>query len=93
VTGIVTSMERAYYWSRIRPELAAVRPDGLNVGSVLVYAVPSGERELQDVINLWIEMRKASGDEDEAYSYWIRGNALTPRAPRWSILRNVFGWK
>jgi len=34
-----------------------------------------------------------SGDEDEAYSYWIRGNALTPRAPRWSILRNVFGWK
>ena len=93
VTGILTSLERAYYFSRIRPDRSAVRPEGFNTASVIVYAMPNGEQELRSLIDLWIETRRASGDEDEAYAYWVRGKALTPRTPRWSVLRNVLGRK
>ena len=79
VTGILMSLERAYYCSRVRPDWSAVRPEGLNTASVIVYAMPNGEQELRSLIDLWIETRRASGDEDEAYAYWIRGKALTPR--------------
>jgi Na+/H+-dicarboxylate symporter/ABC-type amino acid transport substrate-binding protein len=93
VTAVLTSLERAYYWSRIRPELAAVRPKELTTGTALVYALPSGEDDLRRIVDLWIRTRQASGEADEAYDYWIRGKALTPHVPRWSVLGDVLGWR
>lgn len=93
VTATMTSMERAYYWSRIHPELSAVQPDGLQLGVPLVYALPAGEASLRDLVDLWIETRRASGELTEAYDYWIRGGALVPRTPRWSVVRDVLGWR
>jgi hypothetical protein len=29
-------------------------------------------------------------EAEEAYDYWIRGKALTPRVPSWSVLHNIF---
>ena len=92
VTGVLMSLERAYYWSRVRPEMTAVKPEGLDVAAITVFAVPSGELEMRNLIDLWIETREASGEAKDAYAYWIRGEALTPRVPRWSVLRNVLGW-
>jgi ABC-type amino acid transport substrate-binding protein len=93
VTAVLATLERAYYWSRVYPEFAAVQPEGLKTATVTVYAMPSGELDLRNLVDLWIETRRASGDGDDAYEYWIRGKALSPRAPRWSVLRNVLGWR
>jgi hypothetical protein len=54
--------------------------------------MPYGELELRNVVDLWIETRKASGEAEEAYQYWIRGRAFRPHEPRWSVLRNVLKW-
>jgi hypothetical protein len=64
----------------------------LKTATILVYALPYGELDLRNLVDLWIETRRVSGDSDEAYEYWIRGKALTPKVPRWSVLRNVLGW-
>jgi ABC-type amino acid transport substrate-binding protein len=93
VTAALTTLERAYYWSRVYPEFAAVRPEEVKAATVIVYAVPHGELDFRNIVNLWIETRRASGELDEAYDYWIRGRALTPRVPRWSVLNNVLGWR
>jgi ABC-type amino acid transport substrate-binding protein len=93
VSAILTSLERAYYWSRVRPELCAVMPEGAATAANAVYAVPRGEQELQGLVDLWIDTRRASGEEEEAYTYWVRGRALAPRAPRWSVLHDVLGWR
>lgn len=92
VTAIWTTMERAYYWSRVRPELSAVRPEGITTGTITVYAMPRGETEWRDLINLWIETRLANGESEDANRYWIQGRGLTKREPRWSIVHNVLGW-
>jgi len=65
----------------------------LNVAVITVYAMPGGEFELRDVVDVWIETRRASGELDNAYEYWIRGRALVTRAPRWSVISNVLGWR
>jgi hypothetical protein len=69
-----------------------VRPKELTTGTALVYALPSGEGDLRRIVDLWIRTRQASGEADEAYDYWIRGQALRPQAPRWSVLGDVIGW-
>jgi ABC-type amino acid transport substrate-binding protein len=93
VTAALMTLERAYYWSRVYPEFTAVRPEELKTATVVVYAMPHGELDLRNLVNLWIETRRSSGELDEAHEYWIRGRALTPRVPRWSVLNNVLGWR
>jgi Na+/H+-dicarboxylate symporter/ABC-type amino acid transport substrate-binding protein len=93
VTATLMTLERAYYWSRVYPAFTAVRPEEMQAATVLVYAMPHGELDLRSLVNLWIETRRSSGELDEAYEYWIRGRALTPRVPRWSVLNNVLGWR
>jgi Na+/H+-dicarboxylate symporter/ABC-type amino acid transport substrate-binding protein len=91
VDAVLMTLERASYFSRVHPEYAAVRPEDLRTAVITVYAVPAGEIEMRNLVDLWIETRRASGDLDEAYEYWIRGRALTPKAPRWSVLRALLG--
>lgn len=92
IDAFFMTLERAHYWSRVHPEYAAVRPDDLNVVVITAYAMPYGELELRNLVDVWIDTRRASGELDEAYQYWVRGRALAPHTPRWSIVRNVLGW-
>jgi len=91
--AVLMPVERAYYWSHVRPEFTAIHPQGLNIAVITVYAVPYGESEFRNLVDLWIETRRASGALDEAYGYWIKGQALRPPTRRWSLVRDVFGWR
>jgi Na+/H+-dicarboxylate symporter/ABC-type amino acid transport substrate-binding protein len=93
VDAVLMPIERAYYWSRVRPEFAAVRPQELNVAVITAYAMPDGELELRNLVDVWIDTRRASGELDNAYDYWIRGRALVSQAPRWSVISNILGWR
>jgi Na+/H+-dicarboxylate symporter len=93
VDAFFMTLERAHYWSRVHPEYAAVRPDDLNIVVITAYAMPYGELDLRNLVNVWIDTRRASGELDEAYEYWVLGRALAPHTPRWSILRSVLGWR
>jgi ABC-type amino acid transport substrate-binding protein len=93
MTGLLTTLERAYYWSRVYPEFTAIRPQEVKAATIVVYALPYGELDFRNLVDLWIETRRASGEAEEAYGYWVRGKALTSRSPRWSVLSNVLGWR
>jgi Na+/H+-dicarboxylate symporter/ABC-type amino acid transport substrate-binding protein len=93
VTAMLTTLERAYYWSRVYPEYTAVRPQEVKAATIVVYALPYGELDFRNLVNLWIETRQANGESEEAYNYWVRGRALAARNPRWSVLANVLGWR
>jgi hypothetical protein len=63
----------------------------VTTGGIVVCALPYGGLDFRNLVDLWIETRRANGELDEAYNYRIRGKALVARTPRWSILGNVFG--
>jgi Na+/H+-dicarboxylate symporter len=92
IDAIVMPLDRAFYWSRLRPEFAAVRPAEVNESELVGYGMPAGELALRNLINAWVDTRRARGDLESAYDYWVRGQALQRREPRWSVVRNVFGW-
>jgi len=85
-------MDQAYYVSRVQPALAAVAPENNRVRAVVGYGMPRGAVSLRQVVNAWITVARAAGGFDDAYDYWIRGKAQTPREPRWSIGHDVLGW-
>jgi Na+/H+-dicarboxylate symporter/ABC-type amino acid transport substrate-binding protein len=91
VDAVLIPVDRALYWSRLHTEFAAVSRSG-GVSGLVAYGMPKGELDLRNVINVWIEIREASGALDDAYTYWIRGQALQRRPPRWNVLSDVLGW-
>jgi Na+/H+-dicarboxylate symporter/ABC-type amino acid transport substrate-binding protein len=93
VTAILTTLERAYYWSRLYPAYTAIRPQEVKTATIVVYAMPYGEIDFRSLVDLWIETRRASGEAEDAYNYWVRGRALGVRPTRWSVLRDVLGWR
>jgi proton glutamate symport protein len=92
VNAAVLPYTRAVYLSRIHLGLSAVLPEEATSSIMLAYAMPSGEPELHNVIDAWIEVKRGQGAFDSAYAYWVRGEGLRPRQPRWSIAHDVFGW-
>jgi Na+/H+-dicarboxylate symporter/ABC-type amino acid transport substrate-binding protein len=93
VTAVLTTLERAYYWSRLYPAFTAIRPQDVKTATIVVYALPYGEIDFRNLVDLWIETRRASGEAEDASNYWVRGRALSVRTPRWSVLRDVLGWR
>jgi Na+/H+-dicarboxylate symporter len=90
--AIVMPYDRALYWSRLRTEFAAIHPEEITDAALVGYAIPMGELELRNLVNAWVDVRRARGTLRESYAYWVRGEVLRARQPRWSVVRNVFGW-
>jgi hypothetical protein len=65
----------------------------VKTATIVVYALPYGEIDFRNLVDLWIETRRASGEAEDASNYWVRGRALSVRTPRWSVLRDVLGWR
>lgn len=92
ISGLLMPVERAYYWSRVHPEMTAVRPADMQVSTAMVYAMPRGEHELCALVDRWLAIRRASGDADEAYAYWVRGRSSGSRQRRWSVIDAAREW-
>jgi Na+/H+-dicarboxylate symporter len=90
--ALVISAEAGSAWTLIHPNYSVVIPRELRGGVPLVYAVPRDDRTFQHFMNHWIELTRRDGTIDRLYDYWILGRQERISAPRWSIIRNVFGW-
>ena len=88
----VMPIDRAFYMSRIHPEFSAVVPEEPTSSVALAYALPAGELEFRNVVDTWIDVKRAQGAFESAKAYWVHGEGLVQRSPRWSIARNVLGW-
>ena len=57
-----------------------------------IDAVAQDDQDLADFLTSWIELKKADGTVDRLFDYWILGKNAEPKAPRWSIIRDVLHW-
>jgi len=93
VNAAAMQIDRAFYYSRTRPELSAVLPEETTSSVMLAYAMPPGELDFQNIVDAWIDVKRGQGAFENARAYWVRGEGLHPQQPRWSIARNVLGWR
>ncbi len=92
IDAYVIPIDQARYVSRVQPGLSAVLPEDDNTHAVVAYAVPRDAASLLNLVNSWVDVTRAAGNFADAHAYWVRGRALTPEVPHWSIGSNVLGW-
>ena len=59
--------------------------------NLLAYLMPPGADEFENFVNYWLDLKRADGFEKRQRAYWIDRVPPENRAPRWSILGDVFG--
>ena len=57
------------------------------------FGVALDGEDLSDAINQWIVFADSEGAIPRAYDYWVLGQGARDERPRWSILRDVLGWR
>lgn len=90
--ALLISAESGSAFTLLYPEFEVIVPEGRTVSLPLVYAVGARDKEMRDLLDHWIHLRKNDGTTQRIYNHWVLGQSQSPQQPRWSILRNVLGW-
>ena len=77
----------------LHPEYTVVVPQPDPVKLPYAFGLAMGARDLSDAVNEWIVFASSEGKVPRAYAYWILGQGAQNSGPRWSILRDVLGWR
>jgi Na+/H+-dicarboxylate symporter len=77
----------------LHPEYTVVVPQPAPVRVPLAFGAALGAEDLVRAIDEWLVFAEAEGTLNRAHEYWILGKGVNDRAPHWSILRDVLGWK
>ena len=77
----------------LHPEFAVVVPQPNPVRVPFAFGVALDGEDLADAINQWIVFADSEGAIPRAYDYWVLGQGAKDERPRWSILRDVLGWR
>ncbi len=92
VDAFVYSAEAGSAWTMLYPEYATVVPKGLMLKAPVAFNLPKGQLEYGQFLGTWLKLKNANGYIDKVYDYWILGENPKARKPRWSVIRDVFGW-
>jgi ABC-type amino acid transport substrate-binding protein len=77
----------------LHPEFTVVVPQPDPVRLPYAFGLAPNAERMADAVNEWIVFASSEGMIARAYSYWILGQGAGKTGPRWSILRNVLGWR
>ena len=89
----VGSAEASAAWTLLNPEYSIVIPKGLKVRVPMGLMMPKGQLDMAYFMNTWLKIKKDEGFQDKIYNYWILGKNPEDRKPRWSVMKDVFGWE
>ncbi len=92
VDAFIYSTETGSAWAMLYPEFTAMVPRGLKLRVPVGFALPKGQVEYVQFIDTWLKLKKENGFQQQVYNYWILGQNPKAIEPRWSVVRNVFGW-
>jgi Na+/H+-dicarboxylate symporter/ABC-type amino acid transport substrate-binding protein len=91
--ALIIEAEVGAAWTLLHPEYTIVIPRSSKLNIPLGFAVPTGQHQFAASLGRWIAAKKATGDIQVAYDYWILGKGAEKREPRWSIKKDILGWE
>ena len=68
-------------------------PRGLRIDGSTAFALPRGQQDMARWLDVWIEVKRKNGTLERLERYWILGQREKQDEPRWSIMKDVLGWK
>jgi len=92
IDAFVYSTESGSAWAMLYPEYTAIVPKGFKLKVPVGFPLPKGNVAYAQYINTWLELKKDNGFQAQVYDYWILGKNPESIKPRWSVMKDVFGW-
>ena len=92
VDAFVFSAEAGSAWAMLYPGFTSVVAKDVKLKAPVGYALPKGQQDYVQFINTWLQLKKENMYLQSVYDYWIQGKDPKAKKPRWSVIRNVFGW-
>ena len=89
----VWTLIQAKAWAEAHNGYTAVVPPNSGAPLSIGFLMPPDSPAFQRYVNEWLELQRSSRFRDELDAYWLEGKPRKSKGPRWSILRNVLGWK
>ena len=93
IDAFLIPVEGAAASTLLHPEYTVVVPQPAPVKIPVSFGLPLGADHLAIEVDQWVTFAMSEGLVDRAYDQWILGKDAQSRKPRWSILRDVLGWK
>ena len=90
--ALIVEIEIGTAWTLLHPEYTVVVPKSSVLNIPLGFAVAKGQHDFAAMLGRWIAAKKATGEIQQAYDYWILGKGAEKKEPRWSISKDVLGW-
>ena len=90
--AVLVSAEIGSTLTLLHPEFSVVVPRPGTFSAPLGYALAKKNHQFADFLNGWMAIKKKEGDLKRYYDHWILGLSAKDLPPRWSVIRNVFGW-
>ena len=92
IDALIVEVEIGTAWTLLKPEYTVVIPESSLLNSPLSFAVRNGQEDFASLLSRWLEAKRAKGEIQRAYDYWILGKGAEKKEPRWSIKNDVLGW-
>lgn len=93
VDAAIWTLEQAKAWAAPREAYTAVVPRNLGGQFLIAYLLPDDTGQFREFLKYWLRLQRVNGFHDRIVSQWIDGKPEKKEQPRWSIARNVLGWK
>lgn len=90
--AILTSAEAGSAMTLQYPSFQVAVPKPVIVKQPLAYAVAGGGQAFARFVSQWMDLKRKARAYQERYDHWILGTGAEVKEPRWSVVRNVFGW-
>jgi Na+/H+-dicarboxylate symporter len=93
VDAYLMPAEAAAAATLLHPEYTVVVPQPDPVRLPYAFGLALDAEDLAEAVNEWLVFAESEGTITRAYSHWILGQGAAPPGRRWSVLRNVLGWR
>lgn len=91
--GLLYAAEPGSAWTLIYPSFAVAVPHPDLMRVPLGVAFARDDLRLRDFLDAWILLKQRDGTIDRLFAYWFEGKDPSGRGRRWSLARDVLGWK
>lgn len=93
IDAAIWTLAQAKAWATPRPDYTAVIPRNLGGQFLIAYLMPKGAQQFREFLDYWFRLQRVNGFHDRMGRVWIEGKTDPKETPRWSVIRDVFGWK
>lgn len=82
----------AFVWCLSHPGYDLIDYGGMIGKRYLAYPVHSTSTQWSSFLNSWLTLKVQSGFHEQMATYWLKGESVMLREPRWSVIHNVLHW-